>query len=223
MPHPTFLQHPMAYAKQCLARWSKTGIPWLSFGYVPSDFTANVVCETPPGTTTLGFDDSETLKYGLTDSPTCLLASMLGLIRPYRPSRENGFELPTNSIADHLFAHQWSASDVLTWTMVYWLSGTEAPLRWLRQARQETARDSCHWRFESKVPLGISHFGPSSAAGIGRQLCPPMWASAYHTLKWLRRHHHRPDVNYPAWETFDQVVLDLRCFVQEIGSDRRPE
>jgi len=220
VPPPKLFRHPLAYAKQCLARWSGARLSWLSFGYVPSDFTSRTLCETSSEMTATGSENLETLKYGLADSPTCLLAFMLGLVRPYQPAQEDGAKLQSNSESGPVFAHQWSASDVLTWTMVYWLSGTEAPLRWLRQAQSETAQGSRHWTVRSKVPLGISHFGAIHAPGLGRRLCPPIWTTAYHNLTWLRRHHDGPAVRYPAWEASDQVVVDLRSFVQELSGDR---
>ncbi|KAF2220496.1 Alpha/Beta hydrolase protein [Elsinoe ampelina] len=56
--------------------------------------------------------------------------------------------------------HPWTPSDILTWTMLYWLSGPEAPLRWLRNARRETSPSAPFWQERSKVPVGASFFRP---------------------------------------------------------------
>ena len=42
---------------------------------------------------------------------------------------------------------------------------------------------------------------------------PPMWASAYQRLEWIRRHDADAASRLPVWEAADQVVLDIRdCF-----------
>ncbi|KAF4555051.1 Epoxide hydrolase-like protein 1 [Elsinoe fawcettii] len=58
-------------------------------------------------------------------------------------------------------AYPWSPSDILTWTMLYWLSGPEAPLRWLRNASKETGAGSEYWTEKSGVPVGVSFFRTS--------------------------------------------------------------
>ncbi|KAG8628258.1 hypothetical protein KVT40_004131 [Elsinoe batatas] len=66
-------------------------------------------------------------------------------------------------------SHPWTPSDILTWTMLYWLSGPEAPLRWLRNARRETRPSAPFWHERSKVPVGVSFFRPPASATPGQR------------------------------------------------------
>lgn len=211
VPPPTLLRQPVAYLQYHFARWTKARLSQLSFGYVPSDF------DTPirPSEDCHDSDTPAALKYGLADSPTCLLAFMLERIHPYKSDAEDKSKHSTVN-ANHKLTASWSPSDILTWTMLYWLSGTEAPFRWLRRAREETEQHSAHWRFVSNVPLGISHYSCSPVAHSIRMSCPPVWAALYQTVWSMRRHHDASDIRYASWEIPDQVVLDLRSFVDQL-------
>jgi hypothetical protein len=97
----------------------------------------------------------------------------------------------------------WSNVDVLNWTMMHWLPGPEAALRWLRQASHEARTEL--WKSYSSTPLAISSFGKLPGEQIRS---PPIWAEGWQRLCWLRR-HERP-ARWPAWDAPDETVLDLR-------------
>ncbi|KAH7396353.1 Alpha/Beta hydrolase protein [Pyrenochaeta sp. MPI-SDFR-AT-0127] len=99
----------------------------------------------------------------------------------------------------------WSPTEVLNFTMLQWLPGPEAALRWLRRAHLDTS--SSQWNEYCSVPLGISSFQGRKSS----RTTPLMWGSASWDMAWVKR-HQRPSV-LPAWEQPDLLVLDLReCF-----------
>lgn len=104
--------------------------------------------------------------------------------------------------------YTWSPTELLNWTMMQWLPGPEAPLRWLRQARLESAPTAKLSTTPSPVPVGISSFRSRNSPTPRN---PLMWGSATHRISWVKR-HQRP-ARFPAWEAPDLLVLDIReCF-----------
>jgi len=222
VPAPTWRRNPVVWLKWCIAHLTGARLPSLSFGYVPSDFDRPLMHGSSPPLSNLV--SPKTLAFALADSPTGLLAFMLGIIRPHRRSKpllsaSASSASCASGALNTLMWHSWKPRDVLTWTMMYWLSGPEAPLRWLRCANWETRPDSTCWQTFSEVPLGISHFRLSRFDKDAK--CPPMWTSAYHNLSWLRRHDLDRSIRWPAWEASDELVADLRDFVRDVGRTGR--
>lgn len=194
MPIPTLRVAPIAYLKYQIARLTKCRIPFLRFGYIHSDILATRSSQQWLSTTP--FEDQsfrpQTTAHSLCDSPVGLLACMLDAIRP------------------SLSLRQWSNTDILNWTMMHWLPGPEAALRWLRQASLESRRDC--WTRYSQTPLGISSFGKLAEE---QRRSPPPWADGWQRLCWLRRHERA--AKWPAWDAPDEMVMDLRdCFGEMI-------
>ena len=106
--------------------------------------------------------------------------------------------------------YTWTPTEVLNWTMLQWLPGPEASLRWLRRATLDSSPTSPFSTSYCAVPLGISSF---QARNAGSASCSPvMWGSASWRIAWVRR-HQRPATVSPAWEAPDLLVLDMReCF-----------
>lgn len=104
--------------------------------------------------------------------------------------------------------YTWAPTEILSWTMMQWLPGPEAGLRWLRQASHDSSHaNPAFWETYSTVPLGISQFRPTR----GSTESPLMWAEAVQNLAWAKRHPR--SARWPAWEAPDLLVLDLReCF-----------
>ncbi|KAF1834099.1 alpha/beta-hydrolase [Decorospora gaudefroyi] len=177
----------------------------------------------------------QTLAFSLCDSPVGLLAALLDVIHtrnvPPRPlsqrsrspflspvelgmqdEQEDGDdEIPVGSRAINSHngdgrCYMWSPTEVLNFTMLQWLPGPEAALRWLRRAHMDTASPS-YQRYTS-VPLGISTFlAPNSSTAT-----PLMWGASSWDISWVKRHNGRP-ATLPGFEAPDALVLDLReCF-----------
>lgn len=191
VPPPSFRVAPIAFLRYHVARLMKCRVPFLTFRYIPSDLAtpSHHHLSWPPPTP---FEEQsfrpQTTAHSLCDSPVGLLACMLDAIRP------------------SLSIHEWSKDDILNWTMMHWLPGPEAALRWLRHASHESRRDC--WKTYSTTPLGVSYFGKLP----GEQLrSPPLWTEGWQRLCWLRRHERL--AKWPAWDAPEETVVDLReCF-----------
>ncbi|KAF2841367.1 alpha/beta-hydrolase [Patellaria atrata CBS 101060] len=193
LPPPKVKRSPLAFMKYHAARLTKARLQPLSFGYVPSEFQMNHNYE-QSSDECLGSQYGQrpqTRAYSLCDSPIGLLASMLDAI-----------QYTSNT-------YTWSATEILNWTMMHWLPGPEAGLRWLRAANREVGAEC--WDTYSHVPLGISHFRP---VGTGSRVSttPPTWASSIQNLQWIKRHQH--EARRPAFDAPDELVVDLREFYQ---------
>ncbi|KAL9064467.1 MAG: hypothetical protein Q9157_007817 [Trypethelium eluteriae] len=195
VPPPAPRIAPVAYLKYQVARLTRGRIPFLRFGYTPSDILAPSRTQRERLSNKPFEDQSfrpQTTAHSLCDSPVGLLACMLDAIRP------------------SLSLKQWSNTDILNWTMMHWLPGPEAALRWLRQASLE-ARKDC-WKRYSPTPLGISSFGKLAEEPISS---PPPWTEGWQRLCWLRRHERA--AKWPAWDAPEETVIDLReCFGEMI-------
>ena len=195
IPPPVPRIAPIAYLKYQVARTTKCQIPFLCFGYIPSDILEPCGHQRRRSSTTPFEDQSfrpQTTAHSLCDSPVGLLACMLDAIRP------------------SLSIKPWSNTDILNWTMMHWLPGPEAALRWLRQASLE-AREHC-WDRYSPTPLGISSFGRLVEEQIRS---PAPWTEGWQRLCWLRRHERA--AKWPAWDAPEETVMDLRdCFGEMI-------
>jgi hypothetical protein len=104
--------------------------------------------------------------------------------------------------------YTWTPTEILNWTMLQWLPGPEAALRWLRRAHLDSSPTSPLSTSYCPVPLGISSFRGRNSHGSST---PIMWGSTSSHVAWVKR-HQRP-ASIPAWETPDVLVLDMReCF-----------
>merc|ERR1711881_707142 len=102
----------------------------------------------------------------------------------------------------------FTPADILNWTMMYWLPGPEASLRWLRTAEKE----DCYSDY-SEVPLGITWYAAQPSGGPTTppaSVASPMWASAIHNLKWVKRRNEDLEAGVSAWEESSEVVQDVR-------------
>ena len=114
--------------------------------------------------------------------------------------------------------YAWTATDLLNWTMMHWLPGPEASLRWLRQARIDSARGTGLESEYSAVPLGVSVFRARRSEVVKT---PVMWGEATSKISWVRRHAR--DARFPGWEDPDAVVLDMREWFGGLGLKKGDE
>ena len=108
----------------------------------------------------------------------------------------------------HAKPYTWTPTDLLNWTMMQWLPGPEASLRWLRQARLDSAPGSELDTTRSEVPLGISLFRSRNSTA---PRCPVMWGEAGNRVRWVRRHAR--DARFPGWEAPDGLAQIGRAHV----------
>jgi len=102
--------------------------------------------------------------------------------------------------------YTWTRTEMLNWTMMQWLPGPEASLRWLQRVHADSTYPSRLWASFCEVPLGISTFN-STRPGI----TPVMWGSTTWRIAWVKRNQRA--ALQPAWEAPDLLVLDIReCF-----------
>lgn len=102
--------------------------------------------------------------------------------------------------------YSWAPSEVLNWTMLQWLPGPEAILRFLGRAHVDASASSTAY---CPVPLGISSFRGRNS---DKATTPIMWGNVSWRIDWVKR-HGRP-ATFAAWEAADAVVLDLREFFE---------
>ena len=202
IPLCSFKGNFLSYVLYRFAQFSKARIPVLSFGYVPNDFSRSIAlqdCHYPLGLEKQDCQRIQTLSYSLCDSPIGLLAYMVDAIRQSYGS------------------YTWTVTDILNWTMLQWLPGPEAGLKWLKAASNEVSRKSW-WQQWVATPLGISHFRPSFGTGFTTPN-PPIWASNIFNLTWIRR--HEKSARFPAWDVPDDLIIDIRDFVRTLVEQRR--
>ncbi|KAF2663628.1 alpha/beta-hydrolase [Microthyrium microscopicum] len=204
-PPPTQFQ-PLSkpgYLKTAFSR-----IPFINF-FSPSHTTnSSASCNIPDNTNTqapatrAGIFRPQTISFALCDSPAGLLATILDQLY-------STHHLPF-----------WSQADVLTWTMLHWLPGPEAGLRWLHN----TKNTSVYGRY-MHVPLGISEYvdeedmqvekgggrwwrggkgGPGDKGGKGG------WLASVQRVEWIKR--RQGCVGTAGWDVASDVILDLREF-----------
>ncbi|KAF1996963.1 alpha/beta-hydrolase [Amniculicola lignicola CBS 123094] len=264
---PALKRSPVAYFKHCIARLTKARIPFLSFGYVPSELKTNSTSSAQehdaaqdplnpytslgPTLSSLYSHRPQTLSFSLCDSPVGLLAALLDVIHTRAPSttplhsrsrspflspvelemeeaRRSRGSLPTDirtlptvheeepepppspqSIDVDNRTYTWTPTEVLTWTMLQWLPGPEASLRWLRRAHLDTLPSGPSSTAYMSVPLAISTFRNGNTSPLSTT--PLMWGSAVWNITWVKRHVRA--AHLPAWEAPDVLVLDMReCF-----------
>lgn len=117
--------------------------------------------------------------------------------------------LSPQDTGNHIRSYSWTPTEILNWTMLTWLPGPEASLRWLRRATFESRPTSDLSTAYCSVPLGISGF---QARGSSSANTPLMWGATCWDITWVKR-HQRPALVSPAWEAPDMLVLDMReCF-----------
>lgn len=207
IPRPTLRQHPMSWMKYQAARLTRAKLPPLSFGYLPSDLslaTTNTLHEKSGPRAGDSIEDHygarpQTTAFSLCDSPAGLLACMLDAVH-------------SSSVSS------WSQNEILNWTMMQWLPGPEAGLRWLRQAQREAHTDLWDAR-HSRTALGISMFRVIGDQSDLQRGCPPMWAGAYQRVTWVKRHDRA--ARRPAWDAPDELVMDMREFFRTVSVGSR--
>ncbi|ORX93519.1 Alpha/Beta hydrolase protein [Clohesyomyces aquaticus] len=235
---PTWKRSPFVCLKYRIARMLGAKIPFLGFGYTPAELerqkskveeedTRLALSNKPSGLMSFQYTlRPQTLSYSLCDSPIGLLACLLDTIHTRSPAAalsprpQSPFLSPAEiemSESQHGYNarrhYTWTPTEVLDWTMLQWLPGPEASLRWLRQAYLETHPSSPLSTTYSPVPVGISSFQSrnSSSSTWTASASPIMWGSAICNIRWIKR-HQRPAA-LPAWEAPDLLVLDMRdCF-----------
>src|SRR6202012_2054042 len=104
----------------------------------------------------------------LCDSPSGLLSLLLDAIQP---ALQPPPTTPTPSNPSPATSSAWSTNDILSFTMMHWLPGPEAALRWLNAA----AKEDCFQTY-CNVPLGVSQYKSSA---------PALWASMGQRLQWV--------------------------------------
>lgn len=181
---PHIHQSPLPSLQFSIARLTGARIARLNFGYTasesqhslqPSDYDLH---QTLPQTIS---SRPQTHSYSLCDSPVGLLAIVLDCLRPDKlsippkaskqtatvgeASRQRTQNPFMESIPESVISvpppPEWTPEDVLDWTMMQWLPGPEAGLRWLAQADTEsggTGKEDLLWKRWSATPLGISTF-----------------------------------------------------------------
>ena len=202
IPQCSFDGNFLNYVIYRFAKLTRARFSLLSFGYTPSDFqyfNKTQDCHNPLALEKQECQRMQTLSYSVCDSPIGLLAYMVDAIRQSYGS------------------YTWSVTDVLNWTMLQWLPGPEAGLKWLSIASQEVSQKPW-WRQWIATPLGISHFRPSFGTGFTTPNSP-VWASNIFNLTWIRR--HEKSARFPAWDAPDDLVIDIRDFVKSLIEQRR--
>ncbi|KAF2140376.1 uncharacterized protein K452DRAFT_54976 [Aplosporella prunicola CBS 121167] len=219
VPPPSFMYTPLAYLKYHIARLTHARIPGLRFGYRRLDFCPS---STPSPRATV-IQRPQTQSYALCDSPVGLLATILDALQPSfaasapalprsaaAPATESGSTTPTPSrpcSAALPAAPLWKPTTLLDWTMMQWLPGPEAGLRWLQHARAERAL----YKGVCGVPLGISVFGDGDRGRMAG------WAGAWWKVGWVGRRDE--GVQRVEWEAPELLVLDLReAFAEMVGA-----
>ncbi|EKG18741.1 hypothetical protein MPH_03967 [Macrophomina phaseolina MS6] len=139
----------------------------------------------------------QTAAYALCDSPVGLLAHTLDVLRPCLALGQSG-----------ALSSLWTPATLLNWTMMRWLPGPEAGLRWLQRAKMEIKGGQQLWQRYSNVPLGISQFGRSRGAG-GTEDAMLGWAEAWQRVTWMKRRED-DDAVRPEWERPEELVEDLK-------------
>lgn len=153
--------------------------------------------------------------------------STTSTVRPIQANTNTTSPRPGDNEASKQ-SYSWTPTELLNWTMLQWLPGPEASLRWLRCASLEASPTSAMSNTYCEVPLGISSFRAGrngNGNGNGRRrgnginndssnmasYTPPMWGSATWNLGWVKRHQRSASIS-AAWEAADMVVLDMREF-----------
>jgi hypothetical protein len=172
----------------------------------PSSLSLNAI-DTPSGLASLT-THPQTSAYAVCDSPAGLLAAVL----------------------DHIHTtgqlHLWTPTDLLTWTMLLWLPGPEAPLRWLRAVHtgEDIHTEDTTW---SNVPLGVHVYHAMDTTQEQRQHWSGqgVWAKIgalvgdrrdrigledVHRVVWVRR--STGSIGIPARDASSDIILDLRQF-----------
>lgn len=180
---PQLQQSPLPSLQFNIARLTGARIARLNFGYTASESqyplqpTEYDLHQTLPQTLS---SRPQTHSYSLCDSPVGLLAIVLDCLRPAklsippkptsqaaavgeasRPRMQNPFmESIPESVLSVPPPPEWTPEDVLDWTMMQWLPGPEAGLRWLARADTESGfgKEDLLWNKWSAIPLGISTF-----------------------------------------------------------------
>lgn len=139
------------------------------------------------------------MAYALCDSPAGLLAQIVDAIKPSVQSSPPQMD-------------PWNSTTLINWTMLHWLPGPEAALRWLDNS---TSILPALWTSFSNVPLAISQYGDPATAQSA-----PVWAEHYHPISMVRQ---RPGiVRFAAWERPADMVHDIRDFVRSIRPTNSP-
>jgi len=196
-PEPQHGVRAAAWWKWRVARLTAARVPWLAFGYSPADVrNAAAARAAAQGAVPADLDleagltaHPQTPSFALCDSPPGLLATVLDLLHA-----ASGVLPPP--------------VDILNKTMMHWLPGPEAALRWIGVTRTEKL-----YTAYSPVPLGISCFSWEQQ--------PVLWAEGWQKVVWCRKRHESISV-YAAKsgegkrnDRDAELVVDLRDFVRQ--------
>ncbi|KAF1935396.1 alpha/beta-hydrolase, partial [Clathrospora elynae] len=228
---PTYKSGPVQYLKNRIAKMTKAKVSGLDFGGRLLGPMLHRLYSLRP----------QTLAYSLCDSPVGLLAALLDVIHtrdlplgplgererspflsPVEPEmrgeqeendeteteRERGVERGDEGSGR---SYTWNPTEVLNFTMLQWLPGPEAALRWLRRAHMDTT----HPQFNTytPTPLGISTFYARNC----NTATPLTWGRSSWDIAWVKRYNNHPAM-LPGFEAPDLLVLDLReCFGGMVG------
>jgi hypothetical protein len=146
------------------------------------DFAEGVIARRP-----------QTLAYGLCDSPVGLLAFLLDALKPtisYTASASTPSSAQMRHRSATILRHEtplmtkaspqpmFSPDEILNWTMMYWLPGPEANLRWLSAVEKE----DCYTKY-SEVPLGIGWYLTPRSARQSSSVWPMAGAASNQNLQ----------------------------------------
>ncbi|KAI9822630.1 MAG: hypothetical protein M1827_000349 [Pycnora praestabilis] len=198
---PSLTHCPFLYLQYRLAHLTRCRVPFLRFGYIPSDFT-HLLSVQPiyqhedeeTGYAHLQRTKPQTLAYALCDSPSGLLAYVREKLHAWSDN------------------YAWTPVEILNFVMMHWLPGPEGGLRWYKEALPDM-RDVREGKW-SPTPMGVSVF-PAARRGNGGGFVPPVWAKAVQRLGWVRR--HESGGGFAAWERPNELVMDLRDFFGVLG------
>lgn len=205
---PSLRYRPWQYLKYLTARATRTKLAPLRCGYHANDFKAVSRRRVPSSlrihSAGLGLGlrlcaRPYTLAYALCDSPVGLLAW----------TRE---ALHARTGVDDAF----TAEDIIDFTMISWLPGPEAALRYLAASSTDSTEIKEIEERWSNTALGLSIF-PSSETRY-----PPPWAACVQPVLWTAR-HEGAEVGWPVWERPREFVDDLRRFFGDVVLRRYPK
>ncbi|KIJ34305.1 hypothetical protein M422DRAFT_233502 [Sphaerobolus stellatus SS14] len=133
-----------------------------------------------------------TLAYGLTDSPTGLLAWIYEKLVGWSDD------------------YPWTPEEVITWVMLYWISvaGPVGGLRYYKENLGNVPKPDAMQVYPklSQVPLGVSSFKKELYK------FPQDWANLKQPVSFYKR--HEVGGHFAAYEVPDLLVDDIRSFTE---------
>jgi hypothetical protein len=106
--------------------------------------------------------------------------------------------------------------DIIDLTMLTWLPGPEAALRWTRDLAPHLPTITTGY---ARTPMGVSLFGGYG----GRGIAPVGWLSGVQRVPFIKKRGTGGDGGWIIWERGGEVVGDWREFFGGIWKDRTTE